>query len=206
MSLINIEYSSFFRLVQAASSEMLMWVWTLVDLAIWMSVCPFSKSCFSYESKILYISTLLNLNITLEKCKRRQTLSVRKHKFEPWGGSEGGRVLWRRLLLAAAEICCELQCRTPPHIAAAELTHLRRKAGWGSGPSQHQETGKRRENSHERWWELDKILRSALFMDELNFQRSSCSTIGVHSIIYLLPRVCLRTAALLFFVRSELQI
>lgn len=153
-------------------------------------------------SKILHISILLNINIPLEKCKRRQTLCVRKHKFGPWGGSEGGRVPWQRLLLAAAEICCELQCRTPPHIAAAELTHLRGKAG--RLPHRRQE--KEEKTSYERRWELDKIIRSALFMDELNFQRSSCSTIGVHLIIYLLPRACLRTAALLFFVRSELQI
>lgn len=164
---MNIESSSVFRLGQAASSEMLMWVWTLVRLAVWMSVFPFRKFGFSYKFKILYISPSVNFNIRLEKKKRRQALHVRKHAFEPWGGREGGRVLWRRRLLAAAEICCELQCRTPPHIPAAELTHLGGKAGRGSAPSQHQEIGKRRENSHESWWELTRW--SALLFSWMNW-------------------------------------
>lgn len=65
----------------------------------------------------------------------RVNLHVREHKFEPWRGSEGGRVLWwllLLLLLAAAQICCELQCRTPPRIVAAELIHLGGKTGRGS--------------------------------------------------------------------------
>lgn len=143
----------------------------------------------SYKSKILYTSPSLNLNITPERCKRTQSLRVRKHKFEPWGGSEGGRVLWRRLLLlAAAESCCELQCRTPPHIAAAELTHFRGKAGRRKSSLTAQEKKQERKQpwevvrtgqdhplcSFHGWTELPEILMPYYWSPFNNWSPTSC--------------------------------
>lgn len=159
-----------------------------------MSVCPFSISCISYESKILYIPLSLTLNITLERCKRRPTLRVRKHKFEPWGGSEGGRVQWLLLLLAAAAASFSAERL---HTLQRQSSHTPQRKGWTRKSSLTAQETERRHRSHERWWELDRIIRSALFMDELNFQRSSCSTIGVNN---LSPTSCVSgDSSLAFF-------
>lgn len=155
-----------------------------------MSVCPFSISCFSYESKILYIPLSFTLNIPLERCKRRQTLRVRKHTFEPWGGSEGGRVL---LAAAAASSSAERL-----HTLQRQNSHTPQRKGWTRKSSLTAQETERRHSSHERWWELDRIIRSALFMDELNFQRSSCSTIGVN---YLSPASCVSGDSILAFFK-----
>lgn len=156
-----------------------------------MPVCLFSTSCFSYESKILYIPLPLTLKITLERCNRRQTLRVRKHKFEPWGGSEGGRVQWRRAAAAASFGAERL------HTLQRQSSHTPQRKGWTRKSSLTAQETERRPSSHERWWELDRIIRSALFMDELNFQRSSCSTIGVNN---LSPASCVSgDSSLAFF-------
>lgn len=83
---------------------------------------------FNIISKILYISTLLIFNISPGKVQKMAN-SCEEAQIWALGRERRRAVLWWRLLLAAEEICCELQCRTPPHIAAAELTHLRGRAG-----------------------------------------------------------------------------
>lgn len=157
------------QLVHPAASEILMWVRTFERLQIWIG--SFIKSVILiFHVNLRSLTWAASLTVKLDSCGGADWANSACEGAQIWALERE----WRRagaVAAAAARRSTDLpwasvQNSSTHHSGRAQAPQ---REDWGRKRSLSSTGRKERENSHEKWWDLDKIIRSALFMDELNF-------------------------------------